>query len=273
MLFAQITDLHIKAPGQPAYGQVDTAALLAAAVAHLNRLDPRPELVVASGDLVDERTAEEYAHLRTILEPLEIPYALLPGNHDDRAVLREAFPDHPYLAEGGAYLHHARDLGPIRLICLDTLRDDSHWGAFDEPRADWLRAELAKTPDRPTVIIAHHPPFRTGMAEHDANRMLGREMLAEIIRANPQVDLLLTGHLHRMMVVPWAGTTAMCLSSTAHQAVLDRQPGAQLSICMEPPACLLVDYDAEEGFMTHVSPIGEFGGPFDLFDADGNLID
>lgn len=273
MLFAQITDLHIKAPGQLTYGRVDTAAHLAAAVTHLNALTPRPELVVASGDLVDNGTAEEYAHLRQILAPLEIPIALLPGNHDDRGVLRAAFPDHPYLAEGDPFLHHARDVGPIRLICLDTLREDGHWGAFDAARADWLKARLAEAPDCPTVIIAHHPPFRTGMAEHDANRMLGRELLAEIIQTNPQIALLLTGHLHRMMAVPWAGVPALCLSSTAHQALLDLSPEARLSIRMEPPACLLVDWEAEDGFLTHVSPIGSFDGPFNIYDAAGNLID
>ena len=273
MLFAQITDLHIKTPGRLAYGRVDTAAHLAAAVAHLNALDPRPRLVVASGDLVDNGTAEEYAHLRSLLAPLEIPVVLMPGNHDNRAALRAAFPDHPYLAEGDAYLHHARDLGPVRLICLDTLRDDSHWGAFDTPRADWLRARLAEAPDRQTVIVAHHPPFRTGMHSHDTNRMLGRDQLAEIIRDNPQVSLMLTGHLHRMMAVPWGGITAMCLSSTAHQAALNLQPDVELTIRMEPPACLLVDWDEAEGFLTHVSPIGAYEGPFDLYDADGKLID
>lgn len=99
MLFAQVTDLHIKVPGRPAYRRVDTAAHSAAAVALLNALDPRPQLVVASDDLVDNGTAEEYAHLRKILEPLEIPVALMPGNHDTRDALRESFPDHPYLTK------------------------------------------------------------------------------------------------------------------------------------------------------------------------------
>ncbi|MEO1468959.1 MAG: phosphodiesterase [Pseudomonadota bacterium] len=273
MLLAQITDLHIKAPGKRAYADVDTAAHLAAAVAHLNALDPRPRLVVASGDLVDTGAPEEYAHLRSLLAPLEIPVALLPGNHDDRAGLRAAFPEHDYLAAGGPYLHYARDLGPIRLVCLDTLREDSHWGALDEPRAAWLEATLAEAPDRPTVVVAHHPPFRTGMAMHDENRLIGRERFAGILRANPQVALLLTGHLHRSMAVPWAGVTALCLSSVAHQALLDLRPGAELAIRMEPPACLLLDWDPTEGFVTHFSPIGAFDGPLAVFDKDGNLID
>ena len=76
-----------------------------------------------------------------------------------------------------------------------------------------------------------------------------------------------------MMAVPWAGVIALCLSSTAHQAKLDFTPDVELSICTEPPDCLLVDWDAEDGFLTHLSPIGAFDGPFDVYDAGGNLID
>lgn len=47
--------LHIKAPGELAYGKVDTAAALTRCVAALNALTPRPDLVVISGDLVDTR--------------------------------------------------------------------------------------------------------------------------------------------------------------------------------------------------------------------------
>ena len=60
MLLAQISDLHIKPPGQLAYGKVDTAAFLRATVASLLQQDPKPDAVVATGDLVDGGQAEEY---------------------------------------------------------------------------------------------------------------------------------------------------------------------------------------------------------------------
>jgi len=79
MLIAQISDTHIKPEGQLAYGRIDTAAFLAAAVAHLNALDPRPDLVLATGDLVDGGSGEEYARLKAILAPLAMPVYLIPG--------------------------------------------------------------------------------------------------------------------------------------------------------------------------------------------------
>ncbi len=91
---AQLTDCHVVAAGGTLFGWVDPNARLAAAVAYLNRLAPRPKAVVLSGDLVDSGKPEEYRALRAILDGLDMPFYLLPGNHDDRDNLRAAFPDH-----------------------------------------------------------------------------------------------------------------------------------------------------------------------------------
>ena len=92
MLIAQLSDPHIKLPGRLAYRQVDTATLLGKAVAHLNQLDPAPDLVVITGDLTDVGSPQEYAHLRQLLSPLKAPLIVVPGNHDEREALRNAVP-------------------------------------------------------------------------------------------------------------------------------------------------------------------------------------
>jgi 3',5'-cyclic-AMP phosphodiesterase len=60
VLIAQISDLHITPPGTFAYGCVDTAAALTRTIDTLNRLAPRPDLVVISGDIVHSALPEEY---------------------------------------------------------------------------------------------------------------------------------------------------------------------------------------------------------------------
>ena len=45
MLLAQISDLHVMPKGRRAYERVDTAGMLREAIAHLNRLDPQPDVV------------------------------------------------------------------------------------------------------------------------------------------------------------------------------------------------------------------------------------
>ena len=100
-IIAQISDLHIKAPGELAYGKVDTARALERCVAELNALDPRPDLVVISGDLVDTPTPGEYEYLWRLLAPLKIPFIGVPGNHDARDMMRAAFPDWAYAKSSG----------------------------------------------------------------------------------------------------------------------------------------------------------------------------
>ena len=91
MLIAQITDTHLKLPGKLAYKRVDTAQMLRDCVAELLKLDPQPDLIVHTGDLTDFGLPDEYANLKAILAPLQAPLLAIPGNHDEREAMRQAF--------------------------------------------------------------------------------------------------------------------------------------------------------------------------------------
>src|SRR3954467_1174093 len=98
-LLVQLSDTHIRLPGQLAYRRVATSVHLARAVAAVNRLPQPADAVVVTGDLTDFGRLDEYAQLQTLLAPLACPVYLMPGNHDDGAALRHAFPDHPELQQ------------------------------------------------------------------------------------------------------------------------------------------------------------------------------
>ena len=70
MIIVQMTDLHVVAAGTLLYGEYDTNARLERAVAHVNAMAPRPDVVVLTGDLVDKGTVEEYELLRSMLDEL-----------------------------------------------------------------------------------------------------------------------------------------------------------------------------------------------------------
>jgi len=86
------------------------------AVAHLNRLAPRPDVALATGDLVERGEPEEYARLRAILDRLAMPLYVIPGNHDSREGLARAFADRGYLPTDGGFLHYTVEEWPVRLI-------------------------------------------------------------------------------------------------------------------------------------------------------------
>lgn len=260
MLIAQISDMHVKAEGEQLFRRIDTPGHLERAVAHLNALDPRPDVVLATGDLVEAGKPEEYAHLRRLLAPLSMPVYLIPGNHDARDALREAFPDHAYLPSAG-FLHYTVETFPVRLIALDSLVPGKTHGALCAERLDWLQARLAES-DRPTLLFVHHPPFDCGIEPFDGERLTeGSERLAELVRDYPNVERLVCGHVHRPIQVRWASTMASIAPSTAHQATLDLRERAPFSIMMEPPGIALHLWRAKTGLVTHVSYVGTYAGP------------
>src|SRR6185295_9432260 len=151
------------------YKRIDTAGFLERAVTHVMALDPRPDIVLATGDLVDGGKPEEYAFLRELLAPLAMPVYLIPGNHDARDAMRAAFPDHTYLPPSG-FLQYAIEDRPVRLLALDTLVDGKPYGELCTERLGWLESRLGEQ-DRPTVIFMHHPPFDCGIAAFDRAKL------------------------------------------------------------------------------------------------------
>ena len=92
---------------------------------------------------VPARTLEEYEALKKLLAPLTMPVYLLVGNHDERQALREVFADHAYLHTGGEFVHYAVDVGPLRLIALDSQMPRQGGGHRDDPRDGSPRGECA----------------------------------------------------------------------------------------------------------------------------------
>jgi 3',5'-cyclic AMP phosphodiesterase CpdA len=268
MLIAQITDFHIKPRGRLAYRKVDTAGFLAAAVTELTRLDPAPDVVLATGDLVDFGLPEEYELLRELTAPLEAPFYLVPGNHDDRDNLRRAFPE---LFPREGFLQYAIDAHALRIVALDTLIPRQSGGELCAERLAWLDATLAAAPERPTVVMMHHPPFLTGIRHMDAIGLTGRQGFAEVIARHPQVERILCGHLHRSIQAQVGGAIASTAPSTAHQVALDLRPDGPSRFMMEPPGYQLHLWRAGEPMVTHTAVIGSFAGPYPFFE-EGNLI-
>jgi 3',5'-cyclic AMP phosphodiesterase CpdA len=268
MLIAQITDTHISTPGSVNDRYFRTPEHLERAVAHLNRLAPRPDVVLATGDLVERGEPEEYARLRAILDRLAMPLYVIPGNHDSREGLARAYADRGYLPTGGGFLHYTVEEWPVRLIGLDTQVPGQPGGRLCAERLAWLDARLGEAAARPTVVFMHHPPFVTGLQAMDAMGLEGKEELAAVIRRHPQVERLVCGHVHRPMTRRFAGTVATTCPATAHQIALELPPTERLSVVMEPPACMLhLWLGAEAGLVSHVSVIGDERPPFTLFDG------
>jgi Icc protein len=271
-LLAQVTDMHIKAGGKLSYRVVDTGNMLGRCVAHLLKLPQRPDAVLFTGDLTDFGGDDEYANLRSIVAPLPMPVFLMPGNHDDRERLRGAFPEHGYLHRGAGPIDYAIEEFPVRLVALDSTVPRESGGALRPAQLEWLHETLRVDPDKPTIVALHHPPFWTGIGHMDRMGLANPGALEEVIARHPQVERVISGHLHRAIVTRFGGTVASTCPSPAHQVALDLADDAQSRFMMEPPSFQLHLWREGMGLITHTAAIGDFAGPYPFYEG-GVLID
>ncbi len=265
MLIAQLSDPHLRPPGQLYQGLVDSNTMFLAALRQLEALDPRPDLVLVSGDIVDTGAPEEYALASELLARIRPPVLIIPGNHDDREGFRACFGHHAYLARSGPLHFAAGDQGPMRILGLDVTVPGAHHGEMDAAACEWLESRLAEAPDRPTVIMMHQPPFESGIDCIDAYNCRNGARLAAIVSRYPSVERILCGHIHRFMQLRFGGTMLVTAPSTTTSIALRLQPGAVPASFVEPPALLLHHWRAEGGLITHLVPVGTFPGPFAFF--------
>ena len=265
MLIAQFSDLHLRPVGQLYKGRADSNAMFAAALRQLDQLDVAPDLVLLSGDLVDEGSAAEYATVRHLLQTVRPPVVAIPGNHDDPAGFRACFAGNPHVAPHGPLHVVADEYGPVRIIGLDVTVSGHHHGDMDDAACAWLDARLREEPQRPTIIMLHQPPFDSGIPYIDVYKCRRGERLAAIVSRHPQVERILCGHIHRAMLLRFGGTLLQTAPSTTTAIALRLAPDAEPASFIEPPAFLLHHWRPGTGLVSHTVPIGAFPGPFPFY--------
>ncbi len=266
MIVSQLSDIHLRVDGVPLKDVIDSEAALKAAVAHVNRMTPPPDIVLVTGDLVQRDSPEavrrrSYAALVDRLDRLPCRWVAIPGNHDDRDAMREALAPGGHVPAHEGFLQHDLDAHPLRLIGLDSKADDGNQGHLCAERLGWLEARLAARPDHPTLIFLHHPPFATGVGYLDQHyhRFKGASDLAAIIGRHRQVRGLICGHVHRAAQCCLAGVLASAAPAVPFQMSLDFSPAAPSSLVREPSAVPLFRWSDDGGLIAHSSPVGDFG--------------
>jgi 3',5'-cyclic-AMP phosphodiesterase len=271
---AQISDLHIKRPGELAYGRVDTARALERCVSALNSLNPAPDFIVISGDLADTPNPEEYAHLKRLLAPLKPPFAGIPGNHDSRELMREAFPGWNFAKPSGP-LNQKVEIAGLTVLLLDSSVTGQPHGQLEPATLEWLDAALASAPGRPALLFLHHPPFKAGIWHMDRQNLLNADQLEPIVRRHSRVQLVASGHVHRATLAMFAGVPTTICPAPNHAVDLDLAELREPSFKVEPPAFHLHTWFPGGGLgslVTHQMPIGQFDGPHPFFGPDGKLL-
>lgn len=188
--FAQISDIHLIEPG--------SEAPLRTVLARIQQ--ERPDFVLFSGDETENGSAEQYALFLECLQKLDLPYHILPGNHD----LGNAGMSQWYQERFGA-LNTAWEIGGCCCLTLDTTNDDpvpGNWhGRVEAPALEWLRDTLeAIPPEKPLLLFTHH-----GLVGRQEDLTLDVVNAEEVLSYFQGRRLIagFNGHAHRLSVHHW----------------------------------------------------------------------
>jgi 3',5'-cyclic AMP phosphodiesterase CpdA len=253
-LLLQISDTHLGAT----WHDTDPEDCLRVVVEAILALPQRPDALLVSGDLTDNGAPAEYARVQELLAPLGFEPLVIPGNHDRRGPLREAF---GLPGTGDEHASHVADLGPLRLVCLDSTIPGAEGGALDQGRTEWLDATLGEDRETPTVIAMHHPPLRTEIPTFERIGLApdSRAALAEVLGRHSQVVRVVAGHVHRMIVSELAGRAVLTVPSTYLQAALDFT-APKLAMRADPPG-FAVHALRDGSLASHVQTVPLFLSP------------
>lgn len=264
MLIAQISDTHISEPGQMTCGVAPMAENLKRCVDSINALEPLPDLVLLSGDVTDKATAAQARHAAEILAGLTMPLYVVPGNHDSRQVLAEAFGPAVCPTNNRGLVNYVVEGYPLRVIAFDTLDPAGPGGRLGKSSLDWISACLKDGGEQPTLLVAHHPPLDLGVPETDQDGFVGAEALAAIVSRHPNIVRFLCGHIHLHTNTLWCGTCVTTAPSTGMQLTLDLTQKTVSRFLLSSPAYLLHVWTPGQNLTTHQIVLSDLSGPFDF---------
>jgi Icc protein len=214
MIIAQISDTHIALDAPDAERRMRD---LERTIADINALDPGPDTIVHTGDIVHNGRPDEYAAAAAVLAKARPPLYVAAGNKDNRTNLREVFAARGYLPAHSEFVDYAIDKYPVRLIVLDTVDQGTNKGDFCAERTrrlvDWIDADATK----PIAVFTHHPPFEVLVGPERLHFATQQKMarLQWALQHSGRVIAVFSGHVHRAAAGQVGAIPATVLPCTA----------------------------------------------------------
>lgn len=220
-LLIQITDTHILPPGKVLYGDIDTALHLRETVKKINRMQPIPDAVIFTGDLVEHGDKASYEYFIELIEPLTMPAWVIPGNHDNPHAMRNIFAGTGYfpVTEPG-HQYSIEDL-PFRILALNSHCDGTELPAFNEQKLRWLQDQLGRS-KKPVLIAIHHPPMTTGIELIDMGGSDWFQGIKSVLAEYSHVKLVICGHCHIDLCGRIGQVPVYMAPANSHQLIASR---------------------------------------------------
>ncbi|WP_047679309.1 MULTISPECIES: 3',5'-cyclic-AMP phosphodiesterase [Xenorhabdus] len=208
----QITDMHLFANKGDSLLGVNTYRSYHAVLDAILEQNLDLDLVVVTGDLVQDQTIGAYQHFVEGVARLLAPCVWLPGNHDYQPAMVDV------LTAAGLPLSKQIFIGQHwQLIMLDSQVQGVPHGELTDYQLEWMTKCLDEHSDRYAIVMLHHHPVLSGCTWLDQHCLRNAPALAEFLKNKPQVKTILCGHIHQELDEMWNGIRVMATPSTCVQ--------------------------------------------------------
>lgn len=240
-----VTDPHLHAdPATELYGVQTDRAFRSVVDRALGDDTWRPDLVLATGDLVEDRSLEGYERFREIMSGHGLPVLCLPGNHDDPNVMSQVLNEKPF---SYCAIH---DAGDWRLILLSSHVAGDEGGALSEAELERLESGLAEAGNQHVLICVHHQPIDMGSAWLDAYGLRNSAELLSCVNRFDNVRGIVWGHVHQASDRQLNGLRMLSTPSTCAQFT----PGTEKCVMdVRPPGFRRLHLNADGGMSTEIN--------------------
>ncbi|MEM8435032.1 3',5'-cyclic-AMP phosphodiesterase [Morganella morganii] len=208
----QITDTHLFAGETDTLLGINTLHSYHAVLDAIVKQQLPADLIVATGDLVQDQSTRAYQRFTDGIARLPAPCVWLPGNHDYQPSMAQE------LAAAGISPSKQVLLGDQwQILLLDSQVQSVPHGELSDDQLIWLDNCLAQQPDRHTVVMLHHHPLASGCTWLDQHSLRNSHMLAEVLTRYQNIEGILCRHIHQDLDVMWNGIRMLATPSTCVQ--------------------------------------------------------
>ncbi len=243
----QITDLHVfKDAGMRLKG-IPTRELLEDVARHIGESSETFDHLIVTGDHTHDELPQSYEAVRRILSPWLDRLWQVPGNHDDRSVLRSVFGDR-IGGTGQDLIRFSFRAGEWLCAGLDTHIPGAVPGRIDSDQVDWIREKIKDVNPRRVALFLHHPPVDVGSLWMDPIGLSGKELLHDLFHMESRIQLVCCGHVHHEFSTQIGQARIFTTPSTGIQF---SPAGCQATFAAEPPGYRVIEL-TDDGFSTTV---------------------
>lgn len=211
--FLQVSDTHFfsgkngELLGVPTQKSFNAVIDIATEFVQQNPID----FIIHTGDLSQDNSRASYEMLAARLREFNVPVYVVPGNHDDIALMNSVLP-HEGISDRKVI--HLKDWV---IILLNSQKPLSVEGYLDADQFKLLERTLQSYPDKHAIIAFHHQPIPVGAEWLDNLSLQNADELWRIIKSYPKVHTILFGHVHQVFEKVVHGVRCYSAPSTCFQ--------------------------------------------------------